>query len=70
MPLDVGQIVDGRVEVDPETGSVVLLDDDGSSFDPLAALSCLLGKKVRLTLVSFEAIEEMEKVLSKIEPRS
>ena len=64
MNLDVGQIVDGRVEIDPTTGSVVLVDDDGSRFDPIEALSSLLGKKVRLTMVSFEAIEAMEKVLA------
>lgn len=59
--FDAGNIVDGTVSVDPDSGEIFLLDEeDGSKFFPKEALSSLIGKKVRMTVVSFEAMEAME----------
>lgn len=61
---DAGQIVDGVVSFDEKLNRLVILDDDGASFDPQRALQDLLGKKVRVTMISFESMEEMEKLLA------
>lgn len=57
---DAGVIVDGVVTSDPDTKMLVLVDEDGVAFDPQAVLQDLLGHKVRLTMISFEAIDNME----------
>lgn len=58
--FDAGNIIDGTVTLDEETGRYVLVDEDGLGFDPQAALQALAGKKVRMTLISFESIIELE----------
>jgi hypothetical protein len=57
---DAGTIVDGEVKLDAGTGQYVLVDDDGKVFNPQRVLETLVGKKVRMTMVSFEAMENME----------
>jgi hypothetical protein len=59
---DAGNIVDGIVERDADTGEYVLVDEDGERFSPQQALSTLVGKKVRMTMVSFDAMEDMAKM--------
>jgi len=59
---DAGNIVDGIVERDSVTGEYILVDEDGERFNPQRALAMLLGKKVRMTMVSFDALEEMGKM--------
>lgn len=59
---DAGNIIDGVVQKDPETGDFVLVDDDGEKFNPRRALETLVGKKVRLTMISFDALEDMSKM--------
>lgn len=58
---DAGTIVDGVVTED--AGKIVLMDDDGTGFDPMAVLGNLKGKKVRMTIVSFDTIDFMEEML-------
>ena len=62
---DAGNIVDGVVTTDPSTGELVLVDEDGIAFSSQSVLRELLGKKVRMTIVSFESIEELEKLLAR-----
>lgn len=63
---DAGNIVDGIVQLDPDTKEYVLVDDDdGVGFSTQNVLKSLEGKKVRVTIISFEAIEAMEKLLAK-----
>jgi hypothetical protein len=61
---DAGTIVDGVVHLDLSTNKFVLIDDDGEVFDPNAVLQTLMGKKVRITMISFESMEALEKLLA------
>lgn len=58
---DAGVIVDGEVKRD-DAGKIILVDDDGEIFCPDEALGTLIGKKARMTIISFEAIENMERM--------
>lgn len=58
--FDAGTIVDGEVIFDESSGRFVLVDEDGIGFDPQHVLKELVGKKVRLTMVSFESLIELE----------
>lgn len=60
--FDAGNIVDGIVQKDPVTGEFFLVDDDGEKFNPQRALATMVGKRVRMTMVSFEALENLEKM--------
>jgi hypothetical protein len=61
---DAGNIIDGVVHLDLSTNKFVLIDDDGEVFDPNAVLQTLMGKKVRITMISFESMEALEKLLA------
>lgn len=61
---DAGNIVDGVVSKDTTRNEYVLIDEDGVGFSSQEVLKGLEGKKVRLTIISFESIEAMEKLLS------
>ena len=61
---DAGTIVDGTVHLDSSTNKFVLIDEDGEVFDPNSILNTLIGKKVRMTMISFESIEALEKLLA------
>lgn len=63
--FDAGEIQDGIVSLDGETGNYVLVDEDGRIFDIQMALSTLVGKQIRCTIVSLEAMEQMEKMMLK-----
>ena len=58
--FDAGNIVDGEVALDEVTGRFVLVDEDGVGFDPQVVLQRLAGRKVRMTIVSFESLIELE----------
>lgn len=58
---DAGNLIDGVVKKDAATGRYVIVDDDGA-VDPHLLLESLEGKRVRLTLISFEAMENMGKL--------
>ncbi len=60
---DAGNIIDGDVVYDEERKEYVVVDDDGLAFSTQDLLKTLVGKKVRLTCISFEAIEDLEKML-------
>jgi hypothetical protein len=62
--FDAGSIVDGIVEFNEELNRFVVIDNDGVGFDPQVVLQQLVGKKVRITMVSFEAIENLEKLIA------
>ncbi len=69
--LDIGSIVDGTVTLDKETGNYVLIDDDGVVFDPVLILKSLLGKKTRITIISFESIVILEDIYKQsIDPQA
>jgi hypothetical protein len=59
---DAGNIIDGVVRQDPDTKMCTIVDEDGEEFVPQAVLETLIGKKVRMTMISFEALENMEKI--------
>ena len=61
---DAGAIVDGTVVYDDERKEFVLVDDEGVAFSSQEVLKTLVGKQVRLTCVSFEAIENLEKLVA------
>ena len=52
--------MDGEVTLDDATGRFVLVDEDGIGFDPKVVLQHLAGKKIRMTVVSFESLVELE----------
>ena len=61
--FDAGNIIDGVVTTNPETGEFVVVDDEGLAFSTQELLKSLLGKKVRITCISFEAIETIERLM-------
>lgn len=61
--FDAGTIVDGVVIWDGILGRYVLVDEDGVGFDPHSVLEGLDGKRVRLTMVSFEAMDKIEQIV-------
>jgi len=60
---DAGLIVDGTVSADGD--HVILLDEDGVAFDPILVLRDLMGKQVRVTIVTFDTIQKMEDMLKR-----
>ena len=46
---DRGQILDGTVTLDPETGEYILVDIDDVAFSPQEFLKTMVGKQVRFT---------------------
>lgn len=62
--FDAGTIVDGEVRQDPDTGEYVVVDEDGRAFSSQALLRALAGKNVRLTCISFDAMESIEKMVA------
>jgi hypothetical protein len=67
---DAGTIVDGIVQTDPDTGEVVIVDDEGIAFSNQALLRSLLGKRVRVTCVAFDAMEAIEAMMQKVQSQS
>jgi hypothetical protein len=61
---DAGTIVDGVVSIDPSSNRFVLIDEDGEVFDPDSVLRTLIGKKVRMTMISFESMETLERLVA------
>ena len=61
---DAGQIIDGTVTLDEARNRFILVDEDGVGFDVQAALQSLMGKRIRLTMASFESMENLEKMLA------
>jgi hypothetical protein len=62
--FDAGSIVDGLVTYDPDRGEYVITDEDGKSFSSQGLLKSLVGRKVRMTCISFEAMEEIQKLVA------
>jgi len=62
---DAGSIIDGTVHLDHETGELVLVDDDGTAFSSQELLRSLLGRRVRMSCVAFDAMEVIEKMIEK-----
>lgn len=62
--FDAGNIEDGLVVFDPERKEYVIMDEDGRAFSTQDMLRTLIGRKVRLTCISFEAIESLEKLMA------
>ena len=64
---DFGHLVEGVVEQDPMSDRYVIRTqlEDGSVrvFDPQEALGRYVGREVRLTLVTFDAINEIAEFL-------
>jgi hypothetical protein len=59
--MDIGTIVEGIVK--NYDGKYIIVDEDGVACDPQIVLSTLEGKKIRFTVVAFETIENLEKML-------
>lgn len=64
--FDAGQIVDGVVQLDGNTGRYVLVDDSGMGYDPQAVLEHLEGQKIRITIIRLDAIADIENMISGI----
>lgn len=60
---DAGNIVDGTVVYDTDREEYVIQNSDGVAFSSQDFLKFNLGKDVRMTCISFEAIEIIEKML-------
>lgn len=67
--FDAGLIVDGEVQQDPDTGEFVVVDEDGKGFSSQSLLKLLLGKRVRLTCISFDAMEDAQRILEAAQAR-
>lgn len=65
--FDAGRIVDGTVVYHDVLNRYVIVDDDGIGFDIQPVFKELTGKKVRLTLISFESMDEIEKILKSLQ---
>lgn len=63
--FDAGQIVEGTVKLDDATGRYLVVDEDGVGYDVHAVLSRLDGKAIRLTLITMEAVLNMESMLKR-----
>ncbi len=61
--FDAGNIIDGIAQFDEDTGEYVVVDDEGMAFSIQTLLKKLSGKKVRLTCISFESIQNIENML-------
>jgi len=62
---DAGTIVDGIVQLDENTKEFVIIDEEGVAFSSQMLLGSLNGKRVRITCVSFDAIETIEAMMEK-----
>lgn len=62
--FDAGSIVDGLVTYDPASGEYVITDEDGKSFSSQELFKSLVGRKVRFTCISFEAMEDLERLVA------
>lgn len=60
---DGGVIVDGDVVFDKEKNEYIITDEDGVSFSSQDFLKIFLGKKIRMTCISFESIQTIESML-------
>lgn len=67
---DAGHIIDGIITPDPNTGELVLVDEDGVAFSSQEAFKSLLGKKVRLTMISIDSIELLQNLVEESERRN
>jgi hypothetical protein len=61
--FDAGTIVDGTIHLDLDTGEFVLVDDDGVAFSSQDLLKSMDGKRVRISCVAFDAMEEIERMI-------
>lgn len=61
--FDAGQIQDGVVTLDESTGELVIVGDDGLAFSLQQALAKSVGKRVRVSCVSMEAMDNLQKML-------
>lgn len=64
---DAGQIIDGEVVKDPDTGHFVLVDEDGIGFDPQAALESLNGQTIRMTMISHRSLQRAEELMASLQ---
>ena len=61
---DAGSIIEGDDTLDPNTGEYVIVDEEGVAFSSQSILKSLLGQRVRLTCISFEAIQNIQNMLA------
>ncbi|KKL98945.1 hypothetical protein LCGC14_1819350 [marine sediment metagenome] len=64
---DAGQIIDGEVRKDLDTGHYILVDEDGVGFDPQVALESLAGQTVRLTLISHRSLQRATELMDAVQ---
>jgi len=64
--FDVGEIIDGVILYDDQLNKYIIMDDEGTKFDIQSAFEKLNGKKVRLTLISFDSMDKIEDFLKSI----
>lgn len=60
---DRGQILDGVVSLDPDTGEYVVVDSDGVAFSSQAFFKTIEGKQVRFTCATYETISTIEQLM-------
>ncbi len=60
--LSMGHLVEGVVEQDPMTDRFVIRTDKGM-FDPHEVLSKFEGRSVRMTLVDFDTLQRLAKMV-------
>lgn len=58
-----GMIFTGKVVVDPKRMRPVLVDPDGAAYDVIDDLKALVGKDVRVTVISVESVALIEQAL-------
>lgn len=65
---DAGTIVEGTVTWNESLNRFVIVDDNKVGFDPQVVLQKLDGKQIRMTIISFEAMETIENLMSQANP--
>ncbi len=62
--FDAGLIIDGEIQYDPDRQEYIMIDDEKKAFSTQEMLKTLVGKRIRLTCISFESIEYIENLIN------
>jgi hypothetical protein len=65
--VDMGVVIDGEVIVDSDSGRIQILDSEHHYFEVEEHLRKLKGKQIRFTCITLESMENLEKMLAKVQ---
>lgn len=64
---DAGIIVSGEVQLDPDTQEFVVMDEHGKAFSSQSVLKAMVGKSVRMTCISTDAMAYVEEMMKRVD---